>query len=379
MNDPALEAVPPITDPLPAYGYDRLDYAMTISVEVTPGGRLWACWVGGGDSEKGFFVLASSDDRGATWSPPRLVLDPHRADLGQARRTLVGTLWCDPLGRLWLFYDQAMGYFDGRGGVWCIRCDQPDVDCPVWTAPQRIWHGCTLNKPIVAADGTWLLPVSLWDRSRCPSGFSDLDPLRMAHVFASVDQGGTWTRRGGMAFPAPEFDEQQIVERRDGSLWMTARTRLGIHESISTDGGVSWSAPWPSSIRQVIDRNGVSSRHHLRRLSSGRLLLIKHGVTIDRAPDGRSHLTAFLSEDDGMTWLGGLLLDARATVSYPDAGQAADGTIFATWDRNRATDAEILLCRFTEADVLAGRCVEPGSRLGMTVFARLRRGQGAPT
>ena len=65
------------TAPLPEYGYDRLDYGMTIGIERTPGGRLWACWVGGGDSEKGFFVLASSDDNGESWSDPRLVIDPH--------------------------------------------------------------------------------------------------------------------------------------------------------------------------------------------------------------------------------------------------------------------------------------------------------------
>jgi len=35
---------------------------MTIGIERTPGGRLWACWVAGGDSPKAFFVLANSDN-----------------------------------------------------------------------------------------------------------------------------------------------------------------------------------------------------------------------------------------------------------------------------------------------------------------------------
>ena len=58
LLDRALETPRLNTSPLPEYGYDRIDYGMTLSIERTPRGRLWACWVGGGDSEKGFFVLA---------------------------------------------------------------------------------------------------------------------------------------------------------------------------------------------------------------------------------------------------------------------------------------------------------------------------------
>src|SRR6476659_7014997 len=69
--------IPPTlnTSPLPQYDNDKLDYGMTIGIERTPKGRLWACWVAGGDSSKAFFVLATSDDNGETWSKPRLVVD----------------------------------------------------------------------------------------------------------------------------------------------------------------------------------------------------------------------------------------------------------------------------------------------------------------
>lgn len=371
IHQRALDLPRPITNP-PA-GSVRLDYGMTIGLERTRSGRLWACWVGGADGEEGFFVLASSDDDGATWSAPRLVIDPHDAALGVARRTLVGALWTDPHGRLWLFFDQSLGYFDGRGGVWSIRCDDPDGEHPTWSEPRRIWHGATLNKPIIARDGTWLLPISLWGRchiwGRFDGCFPELDPLRGAHVFASRDEGETWEDRGFVALPFPQFDEHQLIERRDGSLWLTGRTAKGMYESSSPDGGRTWSAPAPSAIRQVVQpatwcvHGGNSSRHHLSRLRSGRLLLIKHGAAIDVAPGLRSHLCAFLSEDDGLTWRGSLMLDERQEVSYPDATQAADGTIYASWDRNRATDGEILLGRFTEDDILAGTLIAPGSRL----------------
>jgi hypothetical protein len=81
----------------------------------------------------------------------------------------------------------------------------------------------------------------------------------------------------------------------------------------------------------------------------------------------RSHLTAYLSEDDGATWKGGLLIDDRLVVSYPDSDQGADGTLYVIYDYNREQDREILLARFTEQDVLARRLVSPVSRLRLLV------------
>ncbi len=144
-----------------------------IGIERTPGGRLWACWVAGGDSPKAFFVLATSDDDGESWSPPRLVVDAHSKDLPRDRSVLVGNLWTDPFGRLWLIFDQSMDMFDGRAGVWVSRCENPDADQPAWSRPRRIWHGVTLNKPTVLATGEWMLPISLDQRA----GFRPLQGL----------------------------------------------------------------------------------------------------------------------------------------------------------------------------------------------------------
>jgi hypothetical protein len=79
---------------------------------------------------------------------------------------------------------------------------------------------------------------------------------------------------------------------------------------------------------------------------------VKHGP-IDRSP-GRTDLTAYISDDDGRSWRGGLLLDGRAGVSYPDAAEAADGTIYLIYDFERTGAREILMTTFTEADVVRG-------------------------
>jgi len=373
-TDLALEPPAVNTSPGPEYADDARDMNMVLGMDRAPGGRIWAVWVSGGDSELGYFVAATSDDGGDTWSAPRLVIDPADPPIGPPRRALVGNFWTDPGGRLWLFFDQSLGFFDGRAGVWAITCDNPDAERPAWSPPRRIGHGATLNKPLVLAGGEWLLPVSLWSRGmirastekrrktfdpkntppQFKDAFHELDGQRMAHVFVSADRGRTWTRRGGVAFPRFNFDEHALVELRDGRLWMLARTLDGIFESYSADQGRTWTAP-------QLRFPHINARFFLRRLASGKLLLVKHGRIDERTPQ-RSHLTAFLPADEGQTWQGGLVLDERPGVSYPDGFQAPDGLIYILYDRNRYTDAEILLARFREEDMLAGRWASPGAR-----------------
>jgi hypothetical protein len=293
-----------------------------------------------------------------------VVLDSHSKSLPRPRSILVGNLWTDPRGRLWLFFDQSIDMFDGRAGLWATVCDNPDADAPVWTPPRRIWHGVTLNKPTVLSTGEWMLPISLDQRGGFgpfAGCFKELDPMRGANVFVSSDEGATWSRRGMATFPNPDWHEHMIVERRDGMLWMLARTVKGLMQSTSADGGRTWS--------EATDVPGVrqpNARFHVRRLASGNLLLVKHGDRID-AHEGRVQLSAWLSGDDGRTWHGGLVLDERKGISYPDGFQAPDGTIFISYDRNRATDGEILMARFKEEDVVAKTIVDGNSKLKMLI------------
>ena len=49
-------------------------------------------------------------------------------------------------------------------------------------------------------------------------------------------------------------------------------------------------------------------------------------------------------------------------MSYPDGFQAPDGLIHILYDWNRHTDAEILMAKFREEDVLAGKFVSPDAK-----------------
>jgi hypothetical protein len=102
------------------------------------------------------------------------------------------------------------------------------------------------------------------------------------------------------------------------------------------------------------------------RLASGRILMVKHGALQGDNPiPNRTHLTAYLSDDDGVSWRGGLLLEERG-CSYPDGFQADDGRIYVVYDQGRGA-GQILMAVFTEEDVAAGKPVSDRCRLQVPV------------
>ncbi len=372
--DPAMETIRVDTRPHKRYRTANLDYGMTVGIEQTRGGRIWRCWVGGGDNADAFFLLAWSDDGGRRWTDTKAVVDPHDASLPEKRRTIAGNIWCDPDGRLWLFYDVGITYFDGRGGTWCTVCDNPDARHPKWSEPRYMGVGFTLNKPTVLSNGDWVLPQSLWkrdiidilldygrERNVYHDAWHEYDSLRSANVFISSDKGESWQLHTGVVVPGQRFDENMIVEHEDGSLSMTIRSKAGwIYRSLSHDKGRTWSEPqeWQPHI---------DSRHFIRKLSDGSIVLVRHGIT-EHKLKRRSHLRAFISFDDGKTWEGGLLLDERGGVSYPDGFESRDGHIYISYDRKRSTEGEILLAGFTVDDILGKEIVSPRSFLKRVIF-----------
>lgn len=347
-----LSLEPPIlqTEPGSEYAPSARKWQGIPSIERTPNGRLWAVWYSGGEGEgpDNYVLLAMSEDDGHTWSEPRAVIDPP----GKVR-AYDSNLWHDPLGRLWWFWAQSYELYDGRAGVWAARCEGPESSSPTWSEPRRICNGVMMNKPVVLSTGEWVLPAAVWERD--PKR-EELAAERLSSMVCSEDEGRTWARRGGADVPDRAFDEHMVIERQDGSLWMLVRAKYGIGESVSTDRGVTWTPGKPSAIA------GPNSRFFARRLRSGRLLLVNHYQFT-----GRSHLTALLSEDDGQTWIEGLLLDERSNVSYPDGVETEDGRIYVIYDRERHGDREILMAVFQEQDILEGQCVSGEARLKQIV------------
>ena len=341
LNPPEI-----IRDPGPEYGKGTRKFQGISSLACGSEGRLWAVWYGGitpGEDHNNYVILALSEDRGNTWSDEKLVIDPDGAG---PVRAFDPEIWLDPDGRLWLFWAQGLDKPNklGPSGVWAMTAEESDGPEAQWSAPRRLCDGVMMCKPIVLSTGEWAMPVSLWHKREAGS----------AAMWASSDGGDTWTQRGACDVP-PEIrdhDEHMIVELRDKSLWMLVRTKYGIGESRSSDGGRTWSA---------LEQSGIphpKTRFFIRRLASGRLLLVRHDPENGDFADGeskgtRSHLKAFLSEDEGGSWRGGLLLDERTGVSYPDGDQDGDENIYITYDFRRTDEREILLAAFTEEDILS--------------------------
>lgn len=343
-------------DPEKKYGDFNRVYQGIPTVELTPGGRLlYAFYSGGAGEERGNYILIyknESDDKTNIRFTQYMAIEPPSADC----RVFDPCLWTDPDGRLWLFYAQSYAkgtHIDGRYGVWAIVCDRPDLNLS-FSEPRRIANGIMMNKPTVLKNGDWLLPCAIWHAF--PSPYNSLPEESFSNVYRSLDNGESFELIGHSASPLRMIDEHMTLELRDGRVMMYIRATGGIARSFSSDGGRTWED------EQALRHRGANTRFAIRRLKSGRIILVYH-------PEGkgRSDLTAWLSDDEGETFKGGLLLDERCETSYPDLTEDASGNIYVAYDYNRTKEKEMYLARITERDILAGSIQSPNSRLRILV------------
>ena len=314
------------------------------TLECTPGGSLYGGWYSGGTREPSlhnYNILYRSPDGGFTFpEKPVLILGSNPA----ADKVVIDIqLWCDPSGKLWVFWVERSCLLpkNAPGHLHCfaLRCENPDAETKdlIWSDVQFIGEGFLRCKPTVLSDGRWILPAYDWKSDRYA-------------WIESADQGRTFTRKQGPVKVDSIFDETMFYEylpENGRCLKLLARTHQGyIAQSLSADGGATWT-PCSSFLP------APGSRFFIRRLRSGRLLLIYNDH-----PSNRTNLKALLSEDDGETWKGGLLLDDSGNISYPDAAELPDGSITVLYDHGRATFREILSARFTEQEILQGNLEE---------------------
>ena len=312
------------------------------TIARSPGGVLYAGWYSGGSMEPSqhhFNVVVRSRDEGQTWSDPILVINSITS---LQVRSIDIQLWTDPNQTLWCFWTCRDDNFDFRSpshlSLWAIRCANPDDTTPAWSKPQFITHGFLRHRPTVLPNGAWVLCAYNWTDDRY-------------HYQISRNQGKSWhTHRAGRKLQA-FFDEAAIWQHQDGTLSLYARSACGnIAESVSYDQGRHWTDGAPTALP------APSSRFLIRRLASGRLLLIWNN-----APDARRNLTAALSEDDGRTWPFQTVIDPGERITYPDATATPDGRIHGVYDHGRTMEREIHYFSLTEADILSAR--PPANRI----------------
>ncbi|MBQ8186700.1 MAG: exo-alpha-sialidase [Clostridia bacterium] len=325
------------------------------TIAVTPGGRIYLGWYSGGTTEphmENYNLLVTSDDGGKTWSSPLLVIPSSKENQVHA---LDIQLWCDPKGRLHVFWvqnntepapevipkgkpGQPMCAVDGwlfsdfTHSMWETVCENPDDDDPVFSEPKCHDIGFLRCKPTVLENGDWL--YFNYDQEHGEYGYS-----------ISRDEGKTVERHYGVKKLATYFDEGMAYQRRDGSVRMFARTGLGeLAETVSRDNGLTWEDAHPSGI------TAADTRFYVARTPSGRVLLV-----INDDAKVRRNMTICLSDDDGAAWKYKKCIDTRNDISYPDC-DFCGGKIYLTYDRERRGAKEILFTCFTEEDVMNPDC-----------------------
>lgn len=334
------------------------------SIERTDKGRLFATFYSGYHSETfgNYVLLFKSDDDGKSWGEPIVAIDKP-----ETVRYYDPNLWIDPLGRLWFIWQLLP---TEKYGIYAAICDNPDADTLEWGESFFIAPELMINKPTVLSTGEWLFPVSvlppkatIMPRMCAERIYVDTSD-NGAFVYKTTDCGKTFVKLGKALPPNRQYDEHMVVELKNGVLMMLIRTTRGIYKSYSYDSGHNWNTP------VLFDIPNPSTRFHIRRLKSGKLMLINNSHE-DRK---RINLTVHLSSDEGNTWSEGFVIDSRTEVSYPDAKESDDGFIYIIYDRERgshkksldeayACAREILMAKVSEEDVIAGKLVNPESKL----------------
>ena len=325
------------------------------TIAATRGGRLYVGWYSGGVREPhidNFNLLVYSDDQGKSWSRPLLVIPSSRERLVHA---LDIQLWLSPDGRLYVYWVQnnvkpaiknpdgsyvypgyeSDGYIfnDFTHAEWCVVCDAPDAENPVFGEPRYVDRGFLRCKPLVTSGGR-ILNFN-YDQTSEYYGYSYSDDNCESFTHAY----------GGKKLPTP-FDESMAYERRDGSIRMLARTSVGYAaESISYDDGISWTDG------ALTDIPNANTRLYVSRTPSGRVIMVGNDSS-----KSRCRMTVYLSDDDGKSWGCKRCIDEREALSYPDV-DFHDGRIYLVYDRERSGEGsakEILFASFTEEDIISG-------------------------
>jgi hypothetical protein len=272
-----------------------------------------------------------SSDGGRTWTKPRIQFrgpGPSAVQPGLARLAN---------GELGVNYSRII---DGAKAFNVFR----------WSSDEgRTWSGEIAISPtdgywtsahdrlVVLSTGRLVIPLH-----RIIDGVRDQLTTRVAW---SDDNGRTWSISPQMVNVTgairnnvgptwrPSFWEASIVERKDGSLLMLGRTLAGgLYATTSTDGGIRWTEPVPTTLV-----TGGSPGHVVRLPGAeGKLMVIWNRCCLspDSALMGRRlTLSSAISDDGGQTW--GRIRDIESIapvgrVEYPSILIARDN-IFLTY------------------------------------------------
>ncbi|MBR1705802.1 MAG: exo-alpha-sialidase [Bacteroidales bacterium] len=207
--------------------------------------------------------------------------------------------------------------------------------------------GATWSKPIPAET-----PAAAAIRLRSGMLLRPVQGTGAVSMEVSMDQGGHWMPFGVPVPLVEKVDDgrnfPELVPLRDGriALLTSAHGYNWRYKSVSSDFGQTWSVPqpffcnpWTASTVTV--------------LPSGKWLLVKNGKIDENLFYVPRKLYAYLSDDEGTTWYGGMMLDDRVDAVDPVVCAPGNGSIYIAYAfaPEDGHSAEIRLVTTGEAEI----------------------------
>jgi sialidase-1 len=189
---------------------------------------------------------------------------------------------------------------DGRIALFYCQKNSESTDCRVMMRASSD-EGRTFGEPKqLSADGKYT-GLTNGRCIRLKSGRILLEAWEGgdSYCYLSDDDGQTW-RESQRIKPGDGSWEPACIELKDGRVLLLTRTGLGgQYQSISADGGATWSDPTPTQLAGTAAPVSIS-----RVPTTGDLLAIwNHNPgTADARNRNRNPLTAAISRDEGKTW-----------------------------------------------------------------------------
>lgn len=312
-------------------GYPR--YRIPSLVVTTKGSVLAICEGrkdGGGLQGNVDLILRRSGDNGTSWSSLQLIADADGDTLGNPCAVLDRDT-----GVVWLAFTRSPGRFTEAQITQRQSASSTRVfvthsrdDGQTWASPRDItasckddawtWYGTGPGVGVQLRNGRLLIPSY-----HCEGRTGE---ITRSHSIFSDDHGATW-KRGDNA--GTGNGESQALQRRDGTIYLSARTSGDgpLQRSIVTspDGGESWSEKHFDA--SLFDPHCEAS------------LLAIPSETADRPvwlychPAGpkRHNLTIRVSRDEGRTWPQSHLIRA-GNSQYSSMALLPDGRIGLLYD-----------------------------------------------
>jgi Neuraminidase (sialidase) len=275
-------------------------------------GRILFCYsayYGGKGEDHGpaRLVQIHSDDQGATWSAPKTIVE------NEGRYNVMSvSLLRAASGKLHLTYLVKNDWLDCRPYLRTSEDDGATWSQPRLILQAPGYFVVNNDRLIQTAKGRLILPVAFHrSRGQEPTSSRSFDARAIALWICSDDDGKTWQESANWwAMPIRSgsgLQEPGVVERADGSLFSWARTDAGFQYGFeSKDGGKVWGAPTPTTLASPVSPASIK-----RIPGSSELLAVfnDHSGRVPFPKGRRSPLVAAISKDGGATWGGPKVLE----------------------------------------------------------------------